>query len=293
MRILFIGQVDFSYHCLQELLKMREDVVAVICQRVANPQSDNRDLAPLAKKYGIKHYYVKDINSAKAKIIIKKQKPDIIFCLGWHQLLKKEILRLAPQGVIGIHPTKLPENRGRHPIIWALALGLKRSALTFFKMNESADAGAIVSQKEYMISDRDDAATIYGRIKTLASQQLKEFVPLLRRGKLKMIKQKRLSNVWRKRDVRDGIIDWRMTMQGIYDLVRALSRPYPGALAVLHGEVFSIWKVKKSPLSQKNIEPGKVLRRQGKKILVKCYDGAVEILEHEFRRLPREGEYIR
>jgi methionyl-tRNA formyltransferase len=63
------------------------------------------------------------------------------FCLGWSNLLKAEILKAAPLGVIGFHPAALPANRGRHPLIWALGLGLDETATTFFFMDKGADRG--------------------------------------------------------------------------------------------------------------------------------------------------------
>ena len=58
--------------------------------------------------------------------------PDLIICVGWSQILKSEILNIPKLGVIGFHPSKLPENRGKHPIIWSLVLGKKETASTFF-----------------------------------------------------------------------------------------------------------------------------------------------------------------
>ncbi len=293
MRIIFIGQVDFSYHCLSELLNRREHIVAVISRKMAKLSSDDKDLAPLATQYQVPFYSIDNINSKETIQIIKDSKPDVIFCFGWHQIIKPDVLKLAPLGVIGCHPTRLPENRGRHPIIWALVLGLKQSALTFFKMNNAPDAGDIISQKLFMITSTDTAQSIYAKVKRLASQQLKEFVPQLKKGRTRWLKQKKISNVWRKRDVRDGIIDWRMTMQGIYDLVRALSHPYPGALCLYEGKYVTVTKVKKVKINLRNIEPGKVLTRTERTMTVKCYDGAVELLEHGFHKRPLKGEYLR
>jgi len=64
-------------------------------------------------------------------------------------LLKKELLSLPPNGVLGYHPAKLPQNRGRHPLIWSLVLGLEESASTFYFMDEGADSGDILSQKDF------------------------------------------------------------------------------------------------------------------------------------------------
>lgn len=82
------------------------------------------------------YIYSIDINDNSSVKFIRECNPDIIYCFGWSQLIKSEILNIPKLGVIGNHPAELPKNRGRHPIIWALALGLKQTASTFFIMNE-------------------------------------------------------------------------------------------------------------------------------------------------------------
>ena len=191
MKILYVGINDFSFHCLRELIGMRADICAVLTKRKSSFNSDYKDLSVIARKYRIPVHYINDINSKQSERIIRKHKPDVIFCFGWSQLLEKTILRSAPLGTIGVHPANLPNNRGRHPIIWSLCLGLKRSALTFFRMDECADMGDIVSQEKFSIHDKDDAARVYKKIKKLASKQIREFLPLLKNGKLRYRKQKK------------------------------------------------------------------------------------------------------
>ena len=87
-------------------------------------------------------------------------------------------------GVLGFHPTKLPQNRGRHPIIWSLALGLKKSASTFFFMDEGADSGKILSQKNFEILDSDDAQSLYDKFVNIALLQIENFLPQLKKKNL-------------------------------------------------------------------------------------------------------------
>ena len=97
----------------------------------------------------------------------------MIYCFGWSLL--DESLSIAPLGVMGFHPAKLPQNRGRHPIIWALALGLDETASTFFKMDLGADSGAILSQEVIEIKPNDNATSLYENILTVAERQVQEF----------------------------------------------------------------------------------------------------------------------
>ena len=87
-------------------------------------------------------------------------------------------------GVLGFHPSELPKNRGRHPLIWALALGLKKSASTFFFMDEGIDSGEILSQKIFDILSNDDAQSLYDKMSNNALQQIEEFLPQPKKKKL-------------------------------------------------------------------------------------------------------------
>ncbi len=114
--------------------------------------------------------------------MIADRRPDVVFCFGWSRLLRLPLLRVAPLGVVGFHPADLPANRGRHPLIWALALGLRQTAATFFFMDESADSGDILIQRRFPIESTDDAGTLYEKMTRCALEQINEFVPRLAAG---------------------------------------------------------------------------------------------------------------
>ena len=132
MKIIFIGTVKFSRISLEKLIDLNAQVVGVCTKEKSKFNSDFEDLSFFCKKNGIPFRYL-GMNILKDDYDwIKSFNPDIIFCFGWSNLLKKDILKLPPMGVLGYHPAQLPYNRGRHPLIWALTLGLKKSASTFF-----------------------------------------------------------------------------------------------------------------------------------------------------------------
>ena len=293
MKIVFIGTVEFSKKALQKLIDIDVEVVGVCTKEKSTFNSDFADLTPLCNENSIPYKFVADINSKESIEWIQSLNPDIIFCFGWSSLIKKDLLNLAPMGVIGYHPAKLPQNRGRHPLIWALALGLKKGASTFFFMDEGADSGDILSQKDFDILDIDDAQTLYNKVIDTALIQIEDFVPKLQNSSYERIKQNHnLANTWRKRGKADGKIDFRMSSVAIYNLVRALTKPYVGAHVEFKGQDTPIWKVSIVENSQNNIECGKVLKSDKNTFTVKTYDGAIEILEHEFNELPKIGEYL-
>jgi len=165
MKIVFIGSVEFSLHALRRLVELNAEVVGVCTLKKSKFNTDHCDLSHFCAQSGIPSTYVDDINSIENLQWISNKSPDIIFCFGWSRFLKKEILALAPLGVVGFHPSALPKNRGRHPIIWALVLGLRETASTFFFMDEGADSGPILSQQAICIDSEDDARSLYNKIR--------------------------------------------------------------------------------------------------------------------------------
>jgi len=293
MKILFIGTVKFSNKALQKLIDLNAQVVGVCTKENSKFNSDFEDLKPLCKKNSIPFRYIGKNILKEDYDWIKSFNPDIIFCFGWSSLLKNDILKLAPMGVLGYHPSKLPKNRGRHPLIWALALGLKKSASTFFFMDQGVDSGEILSQKDFEILRTDNAQTLYNKVTNIALLQIKEFLPKLEQGNYRTFKQNdEDSNIWRKRVKTDGQIDFRMTSEAIYNLVRALTKPYMGAHIKYNGEEIIVWNVEIIHNVQDNLENGKILDINDNKIIVKTYDSAVKIIQHEFKTLPSIGDYL-
>lgn len=297
MKIIIIGTVIFSLRVLEKLIDMHANVIGVCTKEYSKYNTDFADLAPMCRAYNIPCFFIKNINDPDCVDWIKHLQPDVIFCVGLSQLIKKEILSIPKIGVIGYHPALLPKNRGRHPIIWALALGLEKTGSTFFFMDEGADSGDILSQESVAIQYTDDAAGLYDKLDALALKQIEDFLPMLSDGSYKKIlkKQNNLeANTWRKRGMPDGQIDFRMTSFAIYNLVRALTHPYVGAHIIYNETIVKVWKAEEVFLHKdiSNIEPGKVLDAASDGIAVKTYDGAIKLLEHGFIDLPKVGDYL-
>ena len=293
MRILLIGAVEYSYNVLLKLLEMNANIVGVVTKRESKYNADFKDLSPICVEQGIEFKYAKNINHEVNVSWVKERCPDIIFCFGWSQLLGPELLSIPSGGVVGYHPAKLPDNRGRHPIIWALCLGLTETASTFFFMNEGADTGDILSQVPIKINNSDDAQSLYNHVIKVSLDQIETFLPLLESGRYTTTKQLNGSgNFWRKRTVEDGKIDWRMSAQNIYNLTRGLSKPYVGAHFEYNGQNIIVWKSKVSTVGGRNIEPGKVLGFEIDHPVIKCGDGSIIIEEMEPLQKFHEGDYL-
>jgi len=293
MRIVFIGSVEFSLRALERLVALEAEIVGVCTLQESEFNADHVDLRGFSESHGIPSLYVDDINSSETLAWIRGKSPDVIFCFGWSRLIKKDLLKMAPLGIVGFHPALLPANRGRHPLIWALVLGLKKTGSTFFLMDPIADSGDILLQKEISIADQDDARALYDKVTQTALLQITELLPQLTSGSFqRSVQDKNLSNVWRKRGRADGQIDWRMPAQSIHNLVRGLAEPYIGAHFLLDGIEVKVWKTAIILDAPDNIEPGKVLFQSSKGTVVKCGIGAVSLLVTEPELKEIVGSYL-
>lgn len=295
MRIVFIGTVEASFQMLKCLLEGNTKVVGVVTTMDHGINSDYADLVPICKQHQTPFLLTTNVNAQETIDWVKSLAPDVIFCLGWSRLIKSELLQLAPLGVIGYHPAALPKNRGRHPLIWALVLGLEKTASTFFFMDEGVDSGDIMSQQEIIISDVDDAQTLYNKVIETGKKQLLEMIPALNSGQYQRIPQQdSRANLWRKRGIQDGKIDWRMSAKSIHNLARGLTRPYIGAHFLKDGQNYKVWKTRVIDChGLDNIEPGKVVNAVEQSVLiVKCGKGCVELLDVEPALPLSAGDYL-
>ena len=278
MRIVFVGCVEFSRSALEKVLQLGGNVVGICTLKDSVFNADHSDLSDIAVRNAIPCLDVSDLNAAESLAWIRRQQPDVVFCFGWSRLLKREFLSIPKLGVVGFHPAALPQNRGRHPVIWALVLGLKETGSTFFFMDEGADSGDILSQSIVKISNDDDAGALYQKITSTALEQIERFLPRLSDGTFERRPQDlSLANSWRKRQRADGLIDWRMSAQNIHNLVRGLAKPYVGASFIHEGVEFKVWKTERVTNVPTNIEPGRVIQG-GACPVVKCGEGAVGLI---------------
>jgi len=293
MRILFIGSVAFSAHALRELIAMQAEIVGVCTLKESAFNADHVDLVSIANDAGIPALYAQNLDNSESLEWVRERKPDVIFCFGWSRLIKAPLLSLSPMGVVGFHPAALPANRGRHPLVWALVLGLRETASTFFLMDEGADSGDLLSQIKVPIYESDDAGDLYERVTGIAMGQLREFVPRLAAGEIQRIPQDhQLANVWRKRNFQDGLIDWRMTAENIHNLVRGLAKPYVGAHFDYAGQQIKVWKTSFEPDAPLNIEAGKVLAVNDDFISIKTGNGSVRLLDYAPKIQLKPGDYL-
>jgi methionyl-tRNA formyltransferase len=245
------------------------------------------ELAPIAKEAGIPVLEVCNVNDPDSLAWIQGKAPDVLLVIGWTQLLKPELLRTPKIACLGFHASLLPKYRGRAPVNWAIINGESETGNTMMALEPEADTGDIVAQRKILITDDDDCRTIYEKVGQTEIDMLDEVLPMIRRGVLPRQKQDdTISTVMPKRRPEDGVIDWQRSTREIFNWVRALTEPYPGAFSFLEGSKIWIWTAR--PVNGAHCvsaEPGTVSHDSEGWPLVATGDGWIRILKAQ-----REGE---
>jgi len=221
------------------------------------------------------------INDYKGEI--KGFTPDFIFVIGWSQLIDKEIINASKKGTIGFHTSKLPKDRGRSTIAWQISEGYTETALTMFYIFEGIDNGNIISQENIKIEQNDYVKDILFKINQSTYNLLKTYFPLLLSGKAPRIKQDETKASYRRLRVdRDSLINWNLSTRSIYNLIRAVSFPYPKAWTLYKGKKIKINYASIIDFNFKRFyffeKPGTIIgNMKGFGCLIKTRDGIIAI----------------
>src|SRR5262249_25756157 len=140
------------------------------------------DYRGLCHRYGVRLYEVDNINDEPAIELLTRLELDVVFVIGWTQIVRARALSLARIGMLGAHASLLPHNRGRAPGSWALIHGEARTGNTLMWLDESVDGGTIVDQTEIPISIYATCASIYDQVAESNRAMILRLLPRLASG---------------------------------------------------------------------------------------------------------------
>jgi len=250
LKLAFVGCVGEGRRSAETLLAMGERLDAIFTLRPerAVRVSGAVPWEDLAQAHEIPLHYVRNINDEEPVRILRELEPDLIFCVGWTQLLRKPILEIPRIGCIGFHASLLPRYRGRAPVNWAIINGEKETGNTMMLLDDGVDTGDVIAQRRFPIEEHDTCATVYDKVARSEEEMLREVMPLIHAGRMPRRAQNHAeATVMPKRTPADGIIDWSRTTRQLYDWVRALTHPYPGAFTTVEGRRVWVWKASIPP----------------------------------------------
>lgn len=279
-KIIVFAYSEPGYFALQTLIEMKKNIVAVFTH--FDDEKENiwfPSVYNLAKEHNIPVFRYNKITEDITKEILDF-KADLVLSIYYRRLIPDIILNSAPLGAYNLHGSLLPKYRGQTCINWAVVNGEEKTGATLHKMTDKADEGPIVSQKECTIEKEDTAIDVFHKISHLTKDIIREAVPKLEENNIVLTEQNhREATHFGRRIQKDGQIDFAKNSKEIYNLVRGVTHPFPGAFTFIDDRKLFIWQIEYEVLNH-NYKIGEVVSIEPLKIATK--DGLITVLETNF-----------
>ena len=287
-RILFFGYSEVGHDCLSLLLERGEHVVALVTHEDQPGEKIwFRTPALAARERGVPVFAPANVNTPEWRTRLAELQPDLILSVYYRQMIGTRILGLARLGAWNIHGSLLPRYRGRAPINWAVLHGEPHIGMTLHRMINRADAGAMVDQEGVDLGPRDTAEQAFRKVLPCARRILARQIDALLAGTAPETPQdEALATTFSGRRPEDGRIDWSQASGVIFNLIRAVTDPYPGAFTDAGPARLMVWWAEPAPRppGTASAAPGTVLTAEP--LLVATGDGALLLTRTEWRGAP-------
>jgi len=242
----------------------------------------------LSKKYNIPIYYPKSysLNEKEDLDFFQHHSFDLLLLGGWQRLIPDNILSTLKIGGIGVHGSSemLPKGRGRSPVNWSIIEGKTRYILQLFLMTPGIDDGDIIDYQTFDINKWDTCRTIYYKISIVQKRKLLELIPQLLKNDYNKTPQIGDPTFYPKRTLEDGLINWNQTSEKLYDFIRAITKPYPGAFSYLDNKKIKIWNAQPfdNKITYDQNEIGQIVELfSSGDFVVNCDTGLLLVTEYE------------
>jgi methionyl-tRNA formyltransferase len=280
-RVIVCAYHNVGFRCLAELLRQGAEV-PLIFTHDDSPTEEIwfASVRDLAERHGIP-CITGDINDPGNIVRLKEIAPDFILSFYYRNMIKPSVLEIPKRGSLNLHGSYLPRYRGRVPVNWAVINGETETGATLHYMVEKPDAGDIVDQEKVAIEFTDTALDVFNKVTQAAVAVIGRSWPRLVAGTAPRVKMDlKAGSYFGGRKPADGLIDWTKSAVAIYNLVRGVTHPYPGAFTFLDGKKVIIWDA--WPVTGTG-EPGRLISAEP--LLVGTGAGLLEI-----KTLQVEGE---
>lgn len=261
MKVIVLAYHNMGCAGIKALLRNGFEIQAVFTY-ADNPDEANwfDSVAELASQHQIPVYAADDINHPIWLEKIRSLKPEILFSFYYRDMLSKALLDIPGKGCLNLHGSMLPAYRGRAPINWVLVNGEKQTGITLHYMTPNPDDGDIVCQQAIDIETTDTALILNQKMVKEAGKMLDECLPQIKAGTAPRFPQDdSKASYFGRRTPADGEINWQQPAATIVNLVRAVTRPYPGAFTYRGQQKIFIWQALEIKTSDPNAEPGTII----------------------------------
>lgn len=241
------------------------------------------DMEPFCRANGLPFIPVEkySLKSQQDRNTLLSLSIDILLVLGWQRLIPDWLINHCIICAVGVHGSSegITGGRGRSPQNWALILGKDSFEISIFQIDPEVDSGGVFDTSRFGLSQLDDIKTSYFKASLLTAKMLIKNINNNHIINKKCVPQHGKPYYLPRRLPEDGEIDWKRPAAKVYDFIRALTRPYPGAYSKAENSRLTIWKARpisldygRGELSER--EPGQVIKYYpDNSFIIRCGDG--------------------
>ena len=278
MRILFFGDGLWAIKSLHRLLKERWEISGLVLR----VKPTDVELGLVARSSNIPLFQPSRVNAPVFIDQIERLRPDLNLSVSYDQILRKEVIESAPLGFINFHAGKLPFYRGRNVINWAIINNEKEIGITAHYIDEGIDTGDIILQHSVPLNWDDTYGTMLEKIINAIPDLVSESVRLIAENRVERLSQAGLQGTYfAQRGEGDEWLNWGDTSLNLYNKIRAITRPGPGARTLFKNEIMNVWRAFYEPTWPRYIAtPGQVVgNRPGQGSIIKTGDSTLLLQE--------------
>lgn len=282
-RAIIVGAVESSLVALEAIAAHPDWTLAGVVTLDPAHQSRHSDFVDLvgpAQRTGAAIIHADNVNHPSTLAAIAAIEPDYVFVIGWSQICGAAFRELAPDRMVGYHPAALPRLRGRAAIPWTILNNEAITAGTLFFIDGGTDTGAVIDQAFFHVAPDETATTLYAKHMDALRSSLARALPLLARGEAPRQPQDDACATWAaRRTPEDGRVDWDAPAEDVLRLIRASSRPYPGAFTMAGESALRLWRAHLAPDGARHLaRPGQVIDVTTEGITIMCGNRAAIIV---------------
>lgn len=235
------------------------------------------DLETFCSQHHIPFFIARRASDAYAAL--DRENTSVVFVAGWYRLIPDEVLNSIPNGFIGAHYSPLPKYRGSAPVVWQLINGEKEVGFSLFRLGPGMDEGDLAASGVVPAGDGYVGAVL-DRLDSAALDKFVTIAPGLTAGTHTFAPQSPVQASYSSmRTPADGRLDWSRPAEKIVRLIRAQSRPYPGAWSMTDGTDVRIWRASVESSAVYYGVPGHVVRTINGAPVVACGGNGGVLLE--------------
>lgn len=278
MKIGYFADGPWSHNAIQNIVDSELFKIVFIV-----PRYDRQDpvLKGWAEKLKIPFLATENVNSEEFILSLDEYKPDLMVSMSFDQILKKNIINYAPKGFINCHAGALPFYRGRNPLNWVLINGEDSFGITVHYIDQGIDTGDIIEQRKYPITLKDSYGSLLNTAVSECANVLISAMEKISKNDLNIIKQKDIHPIgtyFGMRTFGDEVIDFSLPAMKVFNFIRAISSPGPGARFWVNDIEYAIEEsslIANAPVYTSTI--GEVIGKDEKGVVIKVGDSSIYI----------------